>query len=398
MKTLIVNCGSSSLKCGLYDVATGERLASGRADRIGMRDAGLECKSNDKSEVQALSLPDHAAALASLWDAITRIMPRGEGLYAEVAGVGHRIVHGADRFTEAIEVDQSVEAAIEELIPLAPLHNRLSLSGISAARELLPAARQFAVFDTAFHHTLPPAAYLYALPYEWYEKEGVRRYGFHGTSHRWVAERAAAICPDHASKLIVCHLGAGCSTAAIRDGHSLDTSMGMTPLEGLVMATRSGDVDAGVIAFIAKQRGLEINELEEILNRKSGLFGISGLSGDIQQLEQHASEGNARAELALEMFAHRVRKYIGAHNATLGGATAIAFTGGAGENSASLRSRILRGLDGLGMALGPAANARCQGREAIISTTSSPITLLVIQTDEESVIAGEVQGLLLAAG
>jgi acetate kinase len=294
------------------------------------------------------------------------------GASGGIVAIGHRVVHGGERFAEATEIDSEVEAAIEELTPLAPMHNPLCLTGIRVARELFPSARQVAVFDTAFHRTLPESAFLYALPYAWYEQDGVRRYGFHGTSHRSVAARVAELRPDRASRLIVCHLGAGCSTAAIRDGRSIDTSMGMTPVEGLVMATRPGDVDAGAIAFVAKKHGLDVGDLEEILNRQSGLLGLSGLSGDMRELEGHAAAGNPRAELALEVFAHRVRKYIGAHHATLG----------------------VRGLEGLGMCVDPVANASCKGREAVISTPVSPIALLVVPTDEEKMIAREVHALL----
>jgi len=393
MRSLVVNCGSSSLKCGLYAVESGERLARGSIDRIGASDATLTCEASGLRESRALETKDHAAALEALCTSIFALSADAAGS-EEILAVGHRVVHGGERFSEATLIDGAVEAAIEELAPLAPVHNPLCLRGIRAARKLLPRAQQIAVFDTAFHQTLPEAACLYAVPYDWYERDGVRRHGFHGTSHRWVAARTAARWPDRASRLVVCHLGAGCSTTAILDGRSVDTSMGMTPLEGLVMGTRSGDVDPGVIAFIAKRRGLDIGEVEGILNHESGLLGVSGLSADIRELEGHAAAGHARAELALEIFAHRARKYIGAHHATLGGATAVAFTGGAGENSPSLRSRILRGLDGLGMFLDTQANSSCKGGEAVISTPASPVALLVVPTDEEQMIAREVHALV----
>jgi len=313
--------------------------------------------------------------------------------------VAHRVVHGGDRFREAVRVDDATLRAIEDLAPLAPMHNPICALVIRAATRLYPAAQQVAVFDTAFHHSLPEHAFLYALPYSLYERDGIRRYGFHGASHRHVGQRVAELLgrADGHSRIISCHLGSGCSLAAIRDGRSLDTSMGMTPLEGLVMGTRSGDLDPGVFAHLSLHLGMAASEVAELLNQESGLLGISGLSSDVRELERAAEAGHVRAELALAVFAYRVRKYIGAYLAVLGGADAVAFTGGAGAHSARLRQRILADLDGLGMSLDPVLNEDCDGREARISSRDSAVSLYVIPSNEEFSIALEAFAVAAAA-
>jgi len=383
-KVLVVNCGSSSLKCALFSLEEGECIARGAVARIDTPDALLTWDAGGRREEYPVVVSNHSAAFACLVD----LLPGSNG---DVSAIGHRVVHGGERFDAATPLDADVEDAIAELSPLAPMHNPLCLEGIRAARGSFTEAAQYAVFDTAFHQTLPEAAFRYAVPQDWYEADGVRRYGFHGTSHRFVSRRVAELDPERAGRLIVCHLGAGCSTSAIRDGLSVDTSMGMTPLEGLVMATRSGDLDPGVISYLARRSGLRAEEIETALNERSGLLGLSSESGDIRVLEQRAAEGHPRAELALQVFAHRAKKYIGAHHATLGGATAIAFTGGAGENSPSLRKRIMEGLAGLDMVMDDDANDRARGCEAFISSSSSRIALLVVPTDEERAIADEVR-------
>ncbi len=293
-------------------------------------------------------------------------------------------------------INDEVEAAIEALVPLAPLHNPLCLAGIRAARRAFPTAQHIAVFDTAFHQTLPESAYLYALPYDTYERDGVRRYGFHGSSHRSVSERAIEWLGGEANgtRIITCHLGAGCSTAAILDGHSVDTSMGMTPLEGLVMSTRSGDVDPGVFAYLARQRGLDAAGVEALLQNESGLLGLSQTTGDLKQLLDDARDGSAAATRALGVFTHRVRRYIGAHLAVLGGADALVFTGGAGENSPELRAQILEDLGRLGFVLDTARNEEHAGRSGTISSDDSPSAIYVIEADEERAIAEETRRLL----
>jgi acetate kinase len=395
VKLLVVNCGSSSLKCRLYEMPGEGLLASGSVEPIGPTDARLVCAAGDRRDARSVRAPTHARALellgAALFDAV------GDASSPDV--VAHRVVHGGEHFHDAVRIDAAVERSIEALAPLAPMHNPIGLLGIRTAAALYPTAQPVAVFDTAFHQSLPPHAYLYALPYELYEREGIRRYGFHGASHQHVARRVALRLGSAggAARIISCHLGAGCSITAIRDGRSVDTSMGMTPLEGLVMGTRSGDLDPGVFAAIAARRGLAPDAVAELLNRESGLLGLSGLSSDMRALERAAAEGHARAELALAVFAHRARRYIGAYLAVLGGADAVAFTGGAGANSASLRARILAGLEGLGLLLDASANEACAGAEARISPADSAVSLFVIPPDEELAIAREAFALVTAA-
>lgn len=387
MNTLVVNCGSSSLKCRLYG-ADRSVLAEGSVDSIGQPDARLVCTVAGESSVEPLARADHANAFDALCNAMQRAVA--------IESVGHRVVHGGERFREAALIDDVVERAIEDLSPLAPLHNPLCLVGIRAARKRYPNAQHVAVFDTAFHQTLPEAAFLYALPYDYYERDGVRRYGFHGSSHRSVSQRAIELLDrrGESSRVITCHLGAGCSTAAVRDGRSVDTSMGMTPLEGLVMATRSGDVDPGVPGVIARKRGMSTQEIEDVMLNESGLLGLSGISGDMRELLSEANAGNARAELALGVFVHRVRKYLGAHLAILGGADAIVMTGGAGENSPELRARIFEGMEGLGIELDATANSACVGYEHAISDPASRVAIYVIPSNEELAIAQETRALL----
>ncbi|MGH0033816.1 MAG: acetate/propionate family kinase [Myxococcota bacterium] len=396
MNVLVTNCGSSSLKCRVFDGADG-LLGSGSVERLsGEQQAELRCRVGGREERRGLRACGHDRAFDALVEVLLRPPAGGRSPVLEIDAVGHRVVHGGERFREAVLIDDAVEREIESLIPLAPLHNPVCLLGIRAARRRFPEARHVAVFDTAFHQTLPEEAFLYALPYECYTEDRVRRYGFHGSSHRFASERAierlgAETAP---SRVITCHLGAGCSTAAVRDGRSIDTSMGMTPLEGLVMATRSGDVDPALLVGLGERRGLDAREVEQMLLHRSGLLGLSGLSGDMKTLLREADAGHARADLALRVFVHRVRKYIGAHWAVLGGADAIVFTGGAGENSPALRSRILSGLEGLGAVLDPAANEACVGREGTISRDDSPVALYVIPANEELAIARETRALL----
>lgn len=387
MNTLVVNCGSSSLKSRVYD-ADLTVVATGSVESIGRPEARLRWNSGARGFEQSFVGATHAHAFDALCEAMIPDV--------EIGAVGHRVVHGGERFREAAEIDDGVEREIDALTPLAPLHNPLCLVGIRTARMRFPAARHVAVFDTAFHQTLPEEAFLYALPYAYYDRDRVRRYGFHGSSHRSVSRRAIQRLglEGAPSRVITCHLGAGCSTAAVRDGRSIDTSMGMTPLEGLVMATRSGDVDPGVLAWLARERCMEIDELEDVLQNASGLLGVSGISADMRVLERSAGSGDVRAERALAVFAHRVRKYLGAHLATLGGANAIVMTGGAGENSPALRSRIFRDMQGLGIELDAVENAACAGTEARISTPSSRVAIYVIPSNEEFEIARETQALL----
>ncbi|MDD4748940.1 MAG: acetate kinase, partial [Methanosarcinaceae archaeon] len=314
---------------------------------------------------------------------------------SEINAVGHRVVHGGENFTSSAIIDENVEEAIEGCFELAPLHNPPNLTGIKACKEIMPNVPMVAVFDTAFHQTMPPYAYMYALPYDCYEKYGVRKYGFHGTSHKYVAMRAAAMLgkPEKETKLITCHLGNGSSIAAVRGGKSIETSMGFTPLEGLAMGTRCGSLDPAVIPFLMEKENLTAREIDTLMNKKSGVLGVSGLSNDFRDLDEAAANGNKRAELALQLFAYRVKKYIGEYSAVLNGTDAIVFTAGIGENSASIRQRILMGLDNVGISIDEEKN-KIRGEEIDISTDEASVRVFVIPTNEELAIARETKELV----
>ena len=388
MTLLVVNCGSSSLKCRVFD-AEDRSVAEGSVTRIGDAHSALEWAQAGGAERRELDRVDHAGA----FEALCELLYGGDAQPAPTI-VGHRVVHGGEDFREATPIDDEVEHAIDALAPLAPLHNPLCLTGIRAARARFPDAQHVAVFDTAFHATLPPRAYLYALPLALYEEAGVRRYGFHGTSHAHASERVAALLGETPRRLVSCHLGAGCSLAAIEDGSAIDTTMGLTPLEGLVMATRSGDVDPGLFAYLAERRGMSLEAIDRLLNHESGLLGLSGRTGDIRELQALAADGDALAEQALDVFAYRARKAIGAAIAALGGCDALVFTGGAGANSHALRERILSPLSGLGIRLGAARNVAADGQEAVISEAGAPVSILVVPANEELHIAREARAAL----
>jgi acetate kinase len=396
---LVLNVGSSTLKFQLIDTdaasiaaATDRRLAGGQIERIG-GEAIVELNAAGRPSVKtAVQLRDHAAAVEYLigWlaseqsgAAITRV--------AEIEAVGHRVVHGGERFSQSVRVDDEVWRAIEDLIDLAPLHNPHNLRGISAARAVLgPGVPQVAVFDTAFHHTLPEIAYLYAIPYQFYRRYRVRRYGFHGTSHRYVAWRYRQLTGTarDATKIITLHLGNGASACAIVGGNSMDTSMGFTPLEGLVMGTRSGDIDPAIVDFVSAKEGMTPREVDALLNKQSGLLGVSGLTADMRELLDEESEhADRRARLAIDLFAYRVRKYLGAYLAAMNGADAIVFAGGIGEHSPNVRARICQDLDWLGIRLDPAKNDGMVRGEGRIDADGSRVALWVIPTDEELLIA-----------
>jgi len=396
---LVLNVGSSTLKFQLIDTdaasiaaATDRRLAGGQIERIG-GEAIVELNAAGRPSVKtAVQLRDHAAAVEYLigWlaseqsgAAITRV--------AEIEAVGHRVVHGGERFSQSVRVDNEVWRAIEDLIDLAPLHNPHNLRGISAARAVLgPGVPQVAVFDTAFHHTLPEIAYLYAIPYQFYRRYRVRRYGFHGTSHRYIAYRYRQLTGTarDATKIITLHLGNGASACAIVGGNSMDTSMGFTPLEGLVMGTRSGDIDPAIVDFVSAKEGMTPREVDALLNKQSGLLGVSGLTADMRELLDEESEhADRRARLAIDLFAYRVRKYLGAYLAAMNGADAIVFAGGIGEHSPNVRARICQDLDWLGIRLDPAKNDGMVRGEGRIDADGSRVALWVIPTDEELLIA-----------
>ncbi len=389
MDILVINCGSSSLKYQLINMERKEVLAEGLCDRIKIEGSVLKYKARGKKIERELPMPDHKAAIKYVFDALTDAENGVIKSLDEIKAIGHRIVHGGEFFFNSVLVDDDVIAKIDECSDLAPLHNPAHLMGLRGCKELMPNTPMVCVFDTAFHQTIPQHAFLYALPYEWYEQHKVRKYGAHGTSHRFVSARTAEFLglDKNRSKIITCHLGNGSSICAVRDGKSVDTSMGFSPLEGVAMGTRSGDLDPAVLQYIAKKEGFNIDELLNILNKKSGVLGISGLSSDFRDLIQAGKDGNKRAALAIEIFAYRVAKYIGAYAAAMNGIDAIAFCGGVGENAVFIRELIVDYLGFLGARLDKAANDATIGRESLISTADSTIKICVIPTNEELVIA-----------
>lgn len=390
MKILAVNAGSSSLKCTLFEMPARRTLAAGQVERIGTDGPVLSYEADGTAVERECEADSHQAALEVL---VRCLLREGGGVMNdldEIAAVGHRVVHGGPMSCSAL-VDEAVEGIIRENATLAPLHNPYNLAGVDAARQMLPGRPQVAVFDTAFHTAMPPQAFLYALPYRLYEERHVRAYGFHGISHRYVTHRAAEVLqrPVEALNLITLHLGNGCSAAAVRNGRSVDTSMGMTPLEGLVMGTRCGDVDPGLFFFLCEWLELGPAQVYEMFNRDSGLTGLSGVSNDVREILAAAAAGNERAQTALDVFAYRVKKYIGAYLAVLGRVDGIVFTAGIGENCAPLRAAICEGLEALGIVLDKERNEAAVGTEAVISAEGSPAAVLVIPTNEALEIAIE---------
>ncbi|HUU91704.1 MAG TPA: acetate kinase [Phycisphaerae bacterium] len=392
MNVLVVNCGSSSIKYSLFAMSeggSGDVLASGIVERIGEAGSRIRHETADASDVRDVEAPDHEAAFALVVEALTggphAVIPSLDRIDA----VGHRCVHGAERFAESTRIDADVIAAIEACVPLAPLHNPPNLTGIRAAMAVMPDVPHVGVFDTAFHQTIPPHAFLYAVPYDLYTEHGIRRYGFHGTSHRYVSEVAAGMLgrPPDEVNLITAHLGNGCSIAAVRGGASVDTSLGMTPLEGLVMGTRSGDIDPAIIFHLMRTLGMDTDQVDDLLNRRSGLLGLSGVSNDMREVIRAAEGGNDRAHLAIEVFCYRLKKYIGAYTAVLGRVDALVFTGGIGENDAAARRRACDGLGLLGYVLDADRNAADSHGPRDVAAPESPIRILVIPTDEEALIA-----------
>lgn len=389
MKILVINAGSSSLKYQLMDSISHDVLAKGLCERIGI-DGRLTHKipAKDAKYEFNIAMPTHSEAIQSVLDAL--ISPE-HGVIAdvkEIDAVGHRVVHGGEAFAQSVLITDDVMKAIEDCIPLAPLHNPANITGIRACQKVMGNVPMVAVFDTAFHQTMPEKAYLYALPYEYYENDKVRRYGFHGTSHRYVSARAAVMLGKDAKelKLITCHLGNGSSVSAVDGGKSVDTSMGFTPLAGLPMGTRSGDLDAGILEYLMTKYNMDIKEMLNVLNKKSGVLGISGVSSDFRDLEDAAKEGNHRAELALQSFQYNVKKLIGAYAAAMGGVDAIVFTAGVGENDAATRMTVASDLEFMGVKMDAQAN-NTRGKEAVISAADSKVKVLLIPTDEELMIA-----------
>jgi acetate kinase len=390
MRILVVNCGSSSIKYQLFQMPERTILAKGLLERIGDAESSLAHTVNGQTHRSQVQAADHEIGMALILRTLTEGPQRTLERIDEIGAVGHRVVHGAAAFTGSVLIDDAVLASIERAADLAPLHNPPNLVGIRAAQRALPGIPQVACFDTAFHTTIPQVAFTYALPYDLYERYGIRRYGFHGTSHRYVARRAAALLgmEKYAINCITCHLGNGCSMTAVRQGRSVDTSMGLTPLEGLVMGTRSGDFDPAIMFYLS-DKGYDFNALNKLCNKQSGLIGISGSSNDMRTLNEKAAAGDQRAQLAIDIFCYRIKKYIGAYAAVLGRLDAVVFTGGIGENAASIRAQCCTELTQLGIELDPALNAATIGREGEIQSAASRVKLLVIPTNEEGAIAGD---------
>lgn len=396
MKILVINCGSSSLKYQLIDMQDEEVIAKGLAERIGIEGSVLkhQPKGSEKITIER-PMPTHKEALQTLVDALT---DKNYGVIksmSEISAVGHRVVHAGEKFAYSVVLNEDVMNALKECIEVAPLHNPPNIIGIEACRQIMPTVPMVGVFDTAFHQTMPKEAYIYAIPYEFYEKYKIRRYGFHGTSHKYVSERAAEMLgkPISELKLITCHLGNGASIAAVKYGKSVETSMGFTPLEGLAMGTRCGDIDPAIVKYIADKENLSVAQIDGILNKKSGVLGISGVSSDFRDIEEAADQGNARAKLALDVFVHKVKKYIGAYAAVMNGVDAVIFTAGLGENSAETRSAVCQDMCFLGIELDEAKN-KVRGKEVDLSKDGSKVKVLLIPTNEELMIARDTKKLI----
>ena len=397
MKILVLNCGSSSIKYALYNMDTKEVMASGGAERVGLDGAFVKVKMPNGEKVTFMhDIPEHTEGVKFIFSLLTDAEIGVIKSLDEIDAVGHRMVHGGEKFTKSVIINDEVIKAFEEVSDLAPLHNPANLKGIRAVSELMPNLPQVGVFDTAFHQTMPAYSYMYALPYEVYEKYGVRRYGFHGTSHRYVSARACEFLGVDYTKqrIITCHIGNGGSLAAVKDGKCMDTSMGLTPLEGIMMGTRSGDVDGGAVAFLQKKLGLDADGISNLLNKQSGVAGVSGVGSDMRDLENACKQGNERAILAQDMYNYKIKKYIGAYAAAMGGVDIIVFTAGVGENQTSMRAETCKGLEFMGVEIDEAKNATIRGKEAIISKPSSKVTVVVIPTDEELMIASDTMELV----
>ena len=397
MKILVLNCGSSSIKYALYDMDTKTVMTSGGAERVGLDGAFVKVKlANGEKRKVMHDIPEHTEGVKFIFSLLVDPEIGVIKDLKEIDAVGHRTVHGGEKFNKSVRLTEEVLKVYEECNDLAPLHNPANLKGIRAVQELMPEMPQVGVFDTAFHQTMPKEAFMYALPYELYEKYGVRRYGFHGTSHRYVSQRVCEFLGVKAEgkKIITCHIGNGASIAAVKDGKCVDTSMGLTPLEGLIMGTRSGDVDGGALTFIEKKLGLDADGLSDLLNKKSGMLGITGVSSDMREIEEAYENGNERAKLAFDMYFYRIRKYIGAYAAAMDGCDIIVFTAGVGENQPSLREEVFKKLTYLGVEIDVEKNKNLRGKEALISTPESKVAVCVIPTDEELMIASDTMALL----
>lgn len=393
MKILVINCGSSSLKYQLIDMTKEDALAKGLVERIGIDGSILTQKANDEKYVIEQPMKDHQDAIKLV---LAALIDEKHGVIkdmSEISAVGHRVVHGGEKYATSVLIDDEVMKSLEECVKLAPLHNPPNIIGINACKALMPNTPMVAVFDTAFHQTIPEHAYIYPIPYELYKKYAVRKYGFHGTSHRYVSMKAAELMGKDVKdlKIITCHLGNGASICAVEGGKSVDTSMGFTPLEGIAMGTRSGNIDPAIIAFLMKELNISIDEVNDMLNKKSGVYGISGVSSDFRDIEEAAEKGEHRAQLALDIFHNRVKRFVGAYAALMGGVDCIVFTAGLGENSALSRAEICKGLEFLGFNIDEKKNNEGRGCAKEISTTDSKVKVYVIPTEEELMIARDTK-------
>ena len=399
MKVLVLNCGSSSIKYKLFDTQSKDILAQGGIEKIGLKGSFLKftLPSGEKVILEK-DIPEHTVGIEFILETLSGAKYGCIKSLDEIEAVGHRVVHGGEKFNQSVLIDKEVKAKIIECIDIAPLHNPANLKGIDAVEKILPKVPQVAVFDTAFHQTMPKHAYMYALPYEMYEKYGIRRYGFHGTSHRYVSRRACEFLgvPYENQRIITCHIGNGGSITAIKDGKSIDTSMGLTPVEGLMMGTRCGDVDPAALLYIQEKEHLDNAGMQKLINKQSGLTGISGISSDMRDIDAAIAAGNERARLALDMYRYRIVKYVGAYTAALGGVDVIVFTAGVGENQIQLRESVCKQLEFLGIDFDPERN-NCRGEEVEITRPGSKVRVVVIPTDEEYMIACDTKSIVEGA-
>ncbi len=399
MKILVLNCGSSSVKYKLIDTANGSTLAEGGVEKIGLPDGFLKFKRADGSkDIVELGMTDHRGSIEAILKLLTDPVEGCIKSFNEINAVGHRVVHGGEKFNASVLITDEVKAMIKECYDIAPLHNPANMTGIEAITALMPDVPQVGVFDTAFHQTMPPKAFMYPLPYKFYKEDGVRRYGFHGTSHRYVSARACEFLGEDITKVkvITCHIGNGGSITAVDGGRSVDTSMGLTPTEGLMMGTRSGDVDPGALTFLMNRHNLGADGISRIVNKESGVLGVTEISSDMREIEAAVDAGNERARLALDMYELRIIKYIGAYAAEMGGVDIIVFTGGVGENQTGLREEVCEPLKFMGVELDKELNARIRGKETLLSTPDSKVKVVVIPTDEELMIARDTEAIVSA--
>ncbi|MCM1110870.1 MAG: acetate kinase [Clostridium sp.] len=399
MKILVLNCGSSSVKYKLIDTDTDATLAEGGVEKIGLPDGFLKYKAADGSKkIKELGHIDHLAAVKAVLNQLTDPAEGCIKNYDEIDAVGHRVVHGAEKFNKSVLITDEVIQQVKDCYDLAPLHNPANITGIEAITALMPSVPQVGVFDTAFHQTMPAKSFMYALPYKYYTEAGVRRYGFHGTSHRYVAARVCEILgvDEAGQRIVTCHIGNGGSITAVLDGKSIDTSMGLTPTEGLMMGTRVGDVDPGALTYLMKRYNLSADDLQKVINKESGVAGISGISSDMREIEAAVNAGDERATLALDMYEQRILKYIGAYAAEMGGLDIIVFTGGVGENQWGVRENVCKPLKFMGVEIDTELNKRTRGTETVISTPASRVKVVVVPTDEELMIARDTRDIVSA--